>query len=259
MSNLIKIISLEYSGSTILDLLLSNTLDNAVSLGEVERTIEPHASSPADFNCSCGRTDCIYWSQHAARSYSQFIESLTNTMQDKYVIDSSKTISSLEKLKNNSYTLIFLYKNSIQWSASCISRLNRREVRIFSSRQPLKMLIPFFRIEIMRRFLLPIPFEWFFRNLRLLLYIRNLLPDDNKNILCIDLESIMKDCSGMSVSTMNSHIIRGNKIMKQDLQIIRQSSPAFTSLLDCILSLFIANSGIRKLNSYDELVRAIQC
>jgi hypothetical protein len=248
----IKIISLEYSGSTLFDILLGHMIENSVSLGEVERTIEPDSLLQIQRQCSCGNIQCSYW-LFPATSYSEYFDHMINAFPDTTLIDSSKTISSMNKLENRPYTLIFLYRECFPWILSCIKRYFRREVFIAQSKNKFKMLPSFIRIEILRRLLLPLPIEWLFRNIRILYKVSKLASCSNISVYAVNYESFMVKFANKSISLQNTHIKRGNKISQsQDKLLIKPVKPSPT-FIDYIFNFFLANSGIRTLDDLSDL------
>lgn len=239
----IKIISLEYSGSTLIDLSLGHKLENSVSLGEVERTIEPDSSIVSNNICSCGDPFCEYWYNHPS-SYAKYVEYIQRRFPDKIFIDSSKTISSLNKLENNNFVVIFLYRECLPWVTSCLKRFFKLEVRLFRSKSKRKMLPAFIRIEILRRLLFPLPFEWLFRNLKILNKLTILSREKNLKVYAVTYESFVAKFAEDSISIHNSHIIRGNKISKTKRNINVTSTRTRPSIFDFAFNFFLARSNL---------------
>ena len=109
--------SLERSGSTILDLSLSQ-YPEVISLGEIWRTIQPHGAtldSVRNQLCSCGVTakSCPLWgpvldalsNMNPKSSLTDCYQTMLNVVQVKtggnvILVDSSKSIQALNALKN---------------------------------------------------------------------------------------------------------------------------------------------------------------
>ena len=246
MSNFLKIISLEYSGSTLADLLFSNFIPNSVSLGEAERTVESDSIHIENTICSCLDLSCKYWPQNI-NGYSDLQSYLQNNFPENIFIDSSKTLSSLAKSNNVDYSVIFLYRSCSAWSLSCLKRFFKQEVKPFKSRRPIKMLIPFIRIEILRRLVFFLPFEWFFRNIRILFYLNSLALKRHIPVYALSYDDLTSHYQGKRLSFSHSHIKRGNKISKSRSSIVVMNSNSIQSPFDRVLKFLISRSSLRSL------------
>ena len=202
-----KIISLEYSGSTILDIALSNILPNTYSLGEVERTIESESTTNKNYFCSCGNKQCNFWLPYT-NSYINYIRYIRRKFS---IIDSSKTRSSLIRTSDEKTIIIFLYRNSTDWTSSVIKRLNKLEVNPFGSINPSKYIISFLRIEILRRLILPIPFEWLFRNIHLLWISKKVASERSSKLYLLPFSDFLEEFDNTKLYSHNAHIKRGNR------------------------------------------------
>ena len=114
---LVFISSLERSGSTVLDLSLSQ-YPEVISLGEIWRTIQPHGATLDSVRkrpCSCGVTAavCHLWGPildaladiNSDASLIDCYQTMLNIVQEKagsnvILVDSSKSIQALDALKN---------------------------------------------------------------------------------------------------------------------------------------------------------------
>ena len=212
MANFIKIVSLEYSGSTLLDIILGNLLPSGISLGEVQRSIEPDSSTCSPTICSCGDQDCSYWSNHHL-TYSSYVHHLSSKFPDTLFVDSSKTLSSVAESLSDTRAILLVYRACIPWSKSCLKRYFRKEVSILNSSNKLKMIVPFLRIEIFRRLILPLPLEWFLRNLRISFALASFQKQHPGIHFCaISFEDVINSCSGYTLTSQSMHIKRGNRM-----------------------------------------------
>ena len=235
----IKIISLEYSGSTLLDLFLSTQIDGALSLGEVERSFSP---SSYHHVCSCGDHNCLVWSSRRNYSYSTFLDHIKTSC---IAIDSSKTLSSLMSTSDSNTDVVFLYKDCLSWSKSVFRRLLQVEVRPLKAEKPWTQLLAFIRIELLRRLLLPIPFEWLYRNLRLLRACQKASSLYKSRIYILSYSEFCRQYAHFPVTSSHAHILRGNKISKNYSHIIKPPpSSAFpkTILFDDLLSHMVSKT-----------------
>jgi hypothetical protein len=238
--------SLERSGSTILDLKLSN-LPNTVSFGEVWRAIKPHGAdldSVRQRLCTCGKSggSCEIWSvvfdrieERQARTLAQCYEVFLDVVRENYgndviVIDSSKSIQSLDALRqarNADVHVVFTMRDVRGWMNSI-----RKAEKLKRELPWGKIFEPDFRFfwlsyirhNILRSIPLWLPHEWMLRNLRLLRKIRKstfpwlkisyeeLVFYPDKTVIRI--EQFLKSESETNRLPGNSqalHIIRGNR------------------------------------------------
>lgn len=139
MNTVIYITSLSYSGSTLLDFLLSHH-KKILGLGEVFSVLngKDHSFEKTKDVCSCGvkMDNCIFWSKYKnlisgkelkyIDKYKKIL-SLANDNNKNIIIDSSKKIASLDYLKiledKNEIKLkiIFLLKDVRGWAVSSIN------------------------------------------------------------------------------------------------------------------------------------------
>jgi len=121
---LIYILSLEHSGSTILDLFLSSH-QNILSLGESVFVLEKKQTSTEQTKdyCSCGKLmgECDFWGGFNGHSYFDLLNYIKKKYGENMVIsDSSKKLYFLKEiLKNNlDLKIIFLVKDARNYSFS---------------------------------------------------------------------------------------------------------------------------------------------
>ena len=187
---IVFISSLERSGSTILDLSLSQ-YPEVISLGEIWRTIQPHGTtldSVRNQLCSCGFTakSCPLWGpvldalsdMNPKSSLTDCYQTMLNVVQVKtggnvILVDSSKSIQALNALKNIQefeIQVIYTIRDVRGWMNS-IWNANQRKTEL-----PWKKILEpnfsmfwlsFFRHNILREIPLWLPNEWLLRNLRL--------------------------------------------------------------------------------------------
>ena len=208
-NKLVKIIGLEYSGTTLTDLLVSSLNSKYVSLGEVERSVG-HEHASKHFVCACGRPDCMYW-KNKSLEYPFFLGALLNKTS---IVDSSKTRSSLISCLTSDSQIIFVYKSCLSWCISCLSRYLILEVKPWKSSNPLKYVVPFIRIEIIRRLVILLPLEWLLRNILLIQFSKMAATKAGCTFSSISLESILRIYDGHIINNGRNHILRGNKISR---------------------------------------------
>ena len=235
----VKIIGLDYSGTTLCDLLVSSLNDGYVSLGEIERSVGQE-NFDKQYVCACGADDCFYWNERNL----EYPEFLRKTIRRTSIVDSSKTRSSLDSYLNADSKIIFIYKSCLSWCISCLSRYFVIEVKPWKSSNPWKYLVPFIRIEVLRRFIVFLPFEWLFRNIFLLQYSRRSAAAVGCNFSCISLESLTAIYNGYVIQTSRNHILRGNKISRKSGITVKSSprkrDPLFINFLfNKIFSFFV--------------------
>ena len=218
MSTLYRIYSLEYSGSTLLDIYLTYKKNNSIGLGETYRAVKSDRSL---HKCSCGDDFCKIWI--CPESYD--FESLILKLLKKHdaVIDSSKSLSSLKFLKDTPQTIIFTYRSVSSWINSVKSRRRQQEVKLFSIKDSFYQVIPFIRIEILRKITPFIALEWLYRNTLLLFTLIRYCHQHQHNLVVINFERFTEENDGLIINSSNSHILRGNKISRKGTQIIRRS------------------------------------
>ena len=98
MTTLINACGAEYSGTTMLDLMLGNAHD-AFSCGEVHAWFRPFRSHHFKVVCSCGKNLCPYWEKIKNFPENEFHRKVFEKLDVNFVIDSSKEI--LWILNNN--------------------------------------------------------------------------------------------------------------------------------------------------------------
>lgn len=248
----IKIMSLEYSGSTLVDLILGQSLRSCVSLGEVERTIEPDSKQKVLSLCSCGDDKCKYWGTKAD-SYTGYYDYLAKSFPNAFFIDSSKTLTSLNKLHGRPFTVIYLYRECFPWVQSCIKRYLKTEVDIRRSNSKAKMILPFIRIEILRRLLFPLPFEWLTRNIRLVVRLATVSKYNGSAVYAISYESIAAELNGTEIHYDNAHIKRGNRISKSKAKIFVRRTNSRQTIFDAILRKAISMTALTHTNGFSAL------
>lgn len=237
------VISLERSGSTFLDLALSSKF-NLVGCGEIFRTIYPHGVPDKPFlelTCSCGKraSTCKVWGnilKEAAETpfktqeiaYTKFFENLGKTYQhdDITIIDSSKSLAALRALKNINcdISVIFMIRDIRGWTQSIWDAEKRKtEIPILRIMKPNFKAVwkAYVRHQILRRIPLWIYLEWYIRNRKIKLFLKqsslNYLQISYEN-LALDYTNTMSQISSFLDSPEckqdeknNSHILRGNR------------------------------------------------
>ena len=249
----IFISSLERSGSTILDLSLSQ-YPEVISLGEIWRTIQPHGTkldSVMNRPCSCGvaAQSCTLWrpvfdalsKMNSNSSLTDCYETMLRVVQVKtggnvILVDSSKSIQAFNALKNiqefevqviHTIRDVRGWMNSI-WNANQI-KTELPWGKIFEPDFSMFWL-SYFRHNILRKIPLWLPHEWLLRNLRLQ---RNIAKSGLKQ-LNISYESLVFD----NKKTMSSieqflgvqEVLNSkNSSYKPQIHIIRGNRTAFHS------------------------------
>ena len=90
MKKVVFIGGTSYSGSTFLDLMLSNA-DNGFSCGEVSAFFRPFRSHHLDPKCSCGDPTCCIWEKIGRYGERGVYEGIFKEMPHiDFVVDSSK-------------------------------------------------------------------------------------------------------------------------------------------------------------------------
>lgn len=237
---LVKVMSLEYSGSTIFDICLSNYFPDSISLGEVFRSINSSSLRPNEhYKCSCDDENCNIWKDRNKIDYKTFLES--HIIAGKTVIDSSKSLSSLRNYCNDQTLVIFLYRNCADWCRSCRSRLGIREVTPFASKTPHKFLLAYVRIEILRKLRITIPFEWLYRNLLLFFLSYRLAKRHNSHFVYINFDDFLIHNQNKCIHVDNVHVLRGNKISRKKSHCLHPKSNTSRQLnpFDLIFNSFI--------------------
>ncbi|MDB4683211.1 hypothetical protein OAF05_00995 [bacterium] len=251
--SLIKIVGLEYSGTTLCDLLISSIFDDFISLGEVERSVG-RENYNKNYICGCGDPDCVYWS-HRNLEYRQFLEmSLTRTS----LVDSSKTRTSLSRFTNKNTSVVFIYKNCFDWCLSCLSRYFILEVKPWKSSTPQKYIIPFLRIELLRRLIIFLPLEWLFRNIHLLMYAYKLCAKQQLSFYIISLHDLTSAYQGFEIKSSSNHILRGNKISRRKATKIKKKSRKIKIFNILKLFDFIFDFVLSKLPKQDPFFKLIE-
>ena len=245
-----KIIGLEYSGSTILDILISNIVKPPIcSLGEIERTIENHLKIKNKYNCSCGDIDCIYW-QGNFTNYEKYTAHIRKVSK---IVDSSKTISSLKRNCDYETVIIFVFRDCSSWSWSVLKRFFKVEVKTIKLKNIKKNILPFIRIEILRRLLIPIPLEWLYRNILLLIESLKQAKINKCKIIILPFDSIISEFKSKSLSTKYVHMQRGNRTKNKKKQKINSLKKNIKILFvfDIILNLLFLIFNLKKEKNFE--------
>ena len=117
-----------YSGSTMLDMMLSNSA-KGFSVGEVHalfRPFRPHHFKPV---CGCGNADCVIWEQIRDEGEEQLYQTVFDKFKNvEYIVDSSKDPFWIEKqshrLSKQGFKVhhILIWKNPVDFFASMLKR-----------------------------------------------------------------------------------------------------------------------------------------
>ena len=129
VKKLAYICSSGHSGSTLLSIILGNCAGLA-SLGEISQTVKRMHSQVKP--CTCGMAPCPVWgpilkqvdglpAQDEERRHLTAVQALVDSMPDKLVVDSSKTLAALklirERLKYDVYVIHLLRDGrAVAWS-----------------------------------------------------------------------------------------------------------------------------------------------
>ncbi len=203
-----KIMGLEYSGSTILDILISNLVKSPIcSLGEIERTIESSSKLQRHYVCSCGDNDCTFWEGN----FTNYEKYTSNIRLRSKIVDSSKTLNSLRRNCDKDTVIIFVFRDCTNWSCSVAKRYFKSEVKLLNDKNFFKQILPFVRIEIFRRLLIPIPFEWLYRNLLLLIASLTQAKLHKCKLIVLPFDHITDEFNNKILNTTNVHMRRGNR------------------------------------------------
>ena len=249
---LLFISSLERSGSTILDLSLSE-YSNVVSLGEVWRVIKPHGdglASVRDRDCTCGEAvrDCPLWcavideidglGQDAslADRYGVLLKHISARYGDDVtVVDSSKSIQALQSVSTLSgvdVRVLYTVRDVRGWMES-VEQADKRKKELPWSRifQPefRQFRIAYLRHNILRKLPFWLPHEWMIRNERLKKHIGK----SGLSSMSMSYEAFMFDTdkvlSGIEkfASLKKASVSDGQS--RPELHIVRGNRTAFTS------------------------------
>jgi hypothetical protein len=128
MREIIFVASAAYSGSTMLDLMLSNS-DVGFSCGEVSALFRPWRPNHLHPECGCRDPDCDVW--HRIRKYGErrvYHGIFTEFPHLEYVVDSSKDVAWLQdQHRYRSQTAlearcVLLWKSPLEYAYSCWKR-----------------------------------------------------------------------------------------------------------------------------------------
>lgn len=128
MKKVIFIASTSYSGSTLIDLILSNN-EKGFSLGEINFFFNPEQPHHLTPRCACGRPTCRIWLRARQYNKDNFYKEFFKENNDiDYVVDSSKDpfwisnqIKILKKY-NIGYKIILIWKTPHEIAASFSKR-----------------------------------------------------------------------------------------------------------------------------------------
>lgn len=254
-SSLVKIISLEYSCSTLLDMALSSHCKDLISLGEAQRSIGLQKS--IQYICSCGKSDCSYW-QYSTDSYPDLLSRMRKKTR---IVDSSKTLSSLTVGLDSDTVLILIYKPCLSWSISVAKRLLKLEVRPWAPHMnPRTQLLAFLRIEILRRLLIPIPFEWLYRNCLIFYKAVSACRSSRTPFYIISSDSLCSSLANQQLDLSRSHILRGNRVRNSRTISVQSSRTPminpfylFDAAFDMYINLFLGLT----LSTFEDILSAI--
>ena len=121
MKKILYIISANFSGSTITDLILANT-KNGFSIGEAYAYFYDIGNHPDDPDCSCRNKNCQIWDK-IGKSKENIYSNVFNLFPKiEYITDSSKNLDWIEyqskNIKKYEQYYIFVYKHPIRWLKS---------------------------------------------------------------------------------------------------------------------------------------------
>ena len=144
MDKILYIASLGHAGSTVLELVLSNS-DDIIGIGEIENLYKMVKNKGVDstyesVTCSCGNNmnNCSYWSgfkdihkNTLNMSFKEFyrvhFDYFKSKYPNKYMLDNSKTATNLNYLSTNlkeiEFIPIFLIKDVRSWVYSQMKRV----------------------------------------------------------------------------------------------------------------------------------------
>lgn len=124
----IFVASAAYSGSTMLDLMLSNS-KTGFSCGEVSALFRPWRPGHLHPKCGCGDSNCRLWERVRERGEHRLYEQIFEEFPDiDYVVDSSKDLAWLRDqyryLSNNNLEkrFVLLWKTPLEYAYSCWKR-----------------------------------------------------------------------------------------------------------------------------------------
>lgn len=129
MRKVIFIAGTGYSGSTMLDLMLSNSQDG-FSCGEIHALFYPWRQHHLNPKCGCGNSNCDLWSRlqenyNKNNIHSGIFDQFSNL---EYLVDSSKDPTWIKDQKDrmNSYgidpVILLLWKDPVDYAYSCWKR-----------------------------------------------------------------------------------------------------------------------------------------
>jgi hypothetical protein len=128
-----------YSGSTMLDMMLSNT-KKGFSVGEIYALFRPYR--PHHFNplCGCGNQKCTIWLKSRDTGEDTFYKSIFEKFKDiEYIVDSSKDplwindqLINLSKQGIDAYNIL-IWKDPISFYASMIKRNRKGGIKAWVS------------------------------------------------------------------------------------------------------------------------------
>ncbi len=136
-----------YSGSTMLDMMLSNT-KQGFSVGEVHalfRPYRPHHFKPI---CGCATPNCNIWEKIRDRGEQNLYQSVFNEFKStEYIVDSSKNPYWIERQTKNAllqgyevYNIV-IWKNPVDFCSSMIKRNRKGCIKAWKNYYKLYMTI----------------------------------------------------------------------------------------------------------------------
>jgi hypothetical protein len=128
MKKVIFVAGTSYSGSTLLDLILSNDI-RGFSCGEVYALFIPYRVHHLNPECICGDPDCEIWKKLKIVGKRRLYERLFQYFKEiDFLVDSSKNYIwikdqiELLKLKNHNFKNVLIWKNPMEFALSCLKR-----------------------------------------------------------------------------------------------------------------------------------------
>lgn len=128
MTKVILVASAAYSGSTMLDLMLSNA-NMGFSCGEISALFRPWRPYHLDPVCGCGNQDCEVWQRIRAFGERRVYEGVLAQFPDRaYLVDSSKDLAWLRDQQRYlaetdlEPRYVLLWKTPLEYAYSCWKR-----------------------------------------------------------------------------------------------------------------------------------------
>lgn len=142
MINVVSILSLAHSGSTLLDLILG-TAPNCVGLGQINTVIREDVEGIEKRLCSCRQYafNCGFWSKYLAKIKSNIADTdkkklqiLLNTFRENFgenavVVDSSKSMKFVDQLRELDFVrvkTVHLIKDVRSYTVSQFNNISRK-------------------------------------------------------------------------------------------------------------------------------------